>query len=240
MWLALHGGFDLLSMTGSFGTGRKSMAGATATVKPATLELGGKSPLIVLDDVDIRQAAVIAAQGNFLSNDEICGKTTRVVVPTRLAGAVLDALLPNVAGIRIGDPMQSKTRMGALISHAHRERFHTYVHAVCSDGADLVSGGAVSSVQGLSEGAFYRPRVLAGCHDGMAAVRKRSLAHRVAHRLQVGTVWINTVVDLPAGFGYGGSNQSGIGYDNGLRTLDGHLRVKGIYTGTFALLNPFL
>lgn len=274
--LVVHPEVDHIAMTGSISTGRKILAAASATIKVTSLELGGKSPLVILDDADLDQAAIIAAQGNFLSNGEICGNTTRVFVPRAVEAEFLDRVSQIVAGIRTGDPMNPATHNGALISRAHRDKVHGYVVGAVSEGAEVISGGQFAEVPGMPHGAFYQPTILARCQDDMAAVREEIFgpvmavlsyetideavarandtefglcaavagrdngrAQKVARRLEAGTVWINTVLDLPVGFGYGGFKQSGIGYENGLRTIEEHMRIKGIYTSLGPILNPF-
>lgn len=275
--LVCHPDIDHVAMTGSIPTGKRILEAASSGVKITSLELGGKSPLLILDDADLDQAAYIAAQGNFLSNGEICGNTTRVFVPTELEAPFLERVRDVVSAICVGDPTDPSTHMGALISPEHRDKVHAFVTDAQKEGAKVVCGGRFASVPELPGGAFYEPTVLSGCRDTMRAVREEIFgpvmavltydtleeavsrandtpfglcaavaskdmgrAHQIARRLDAGTVWINTVLDLPVGFGYGGFKQSGIGYENGLQTLAGHMRTKGVYSGFTKIANPFI
>lgn len=274
--LASHSCIDHVSMTGSVSTGRKILASAGTTVKGTTLELGGKSPLLIMEDADIEQAAIIAAMGNFLSCGEICGNTTRVFVHHAIRDAFLEAVRAEVGKIRTGDPMDAATHNGSLISLDHREKVHGFVEDAERNGAQIVCGGGSATVDGLENGAFYAPTVLSNCDDTMRCVRDEIFgpvmsvlsfeneneaveranasdyglcaavvssdhgrAQKLARRLEAGTIWVNTVLDLPVGFGYGGFKQSGIGYENGLETLREYTRTKGIYTALSRIESPF-
>ncbi|MEQ9258623.1 MAG: betaine-aldehyde dehydrogenase [Roseovarius sp.] len=274
--LVSHHGVDHVAMTGSVATGQKILGAAAATVKITSLELGGKSPFLILEDADMEQAARLAVIGNFMSCGEICGNTTRVFVPRARESELLERVAEIATAIRTGDPLTEATQNGALIDLAHRDKVHGYVQSAVQEGAEAICGGIYAEVKELPHGAFYLPTVLARCRDNMRAVREEIFgpvmavlsyededeavtranatefglcaavasrdhgrAQRVARRLEAGTVWVNAMLDLPVGMGYGGFKQSGIGYENGVETLRDHQRVKGIYTGLNTVELPF-
>jgi aldehyde dehydrogenase (NAD+) len=148
---------DAVTFTGSTATGRRIMAAASATIKRVFLELGGKSALVVLDDADLQEPAMVAAFAGCSHAGQGCAITTRIVVPrakqdqfVQIAGAMLD----NVA---YGDPADPGTYMGPLITEQQREKVHGIVTRAVEAGATLVRGG--SPVEG--PGYFYQPTLLA-------------------------------------------------------------------------------
>ena len=125
--LAGHEGVDKVSLTGSVGTGRKVMALAGQGIKPATMELGGKSPLIVFDDAHLDNAVGGAMLGNFYSTGQVCSNGTRVFVQRRLKDQFLERVLARTKAIKIGDPLDPETQMGPLVSQRQRERVLAYM-----------------------------------------------------------------------------------------------------------------
>lgn len=165
--LVAHPLVDKVSLTGSVPTGRSVMAAAGAGIKPATMELGGKSPLIVFDDADLDNAVGGAMLGNFYSSGQICSNGTRVFVHKRVRAAFLDKLLMRTEAIRIGDPLDPATQMGPLISETQREKVLGYIEIGKAEGAMLLSGGGVPKLQGLENGFFVSPTIFADVRDGM-------------------------------------------------------------------------
>ncbi|MGI4954664.1 MAG: aldehyde dehydrogenase family protein [Janthinobacterium lividum] len=170
--LARHPGIRKVPLTGEAGTGRAVMADAAPTLKPVTVELGGKSPLIVFDDARLDNAVSGALLGNFYSAGEVCSNGTRVFVHRRVRRAFLDKLLARVACIRVGDPLDPATQVGALISEAHMARVLGYIERGAQEGAELLAGGHRVTDGALARGAFVAPTVFGGCRDGMAIVRE--------------------------------------------------------------------
>ena len=119
--LVEHPAVAKVSLTGSVPTGKAVMAAAGAGIKQVTMELGGKSPLIVFDDADLGNAVGGAMLGNFYSAGQICSNGTRVFVQRRVHEAFLDELVRRTEAIRLGDPLDSDTQMGPLISAAQRD-----------------------------------------------------------------------------------------------------------------------
>ena len=170
--LVSHPDVDKVSLTGSVPTGRKVMAAAGAGIKPATMELGGKSPLVVFDDADLDNAVGGALLGNFYSSGQICSNGTRVFVQRRIRDAFLDRLLKRTEAIRLGDPLDARTQMGPLISAAQREKVLGYMAVGKQEGASLLTGGGVPNLQGLERGFYVEPTIFADVTDGMRIARE--------------------------------------------------------------------
>ena len=170
--LTRHPGIRKGFLTGKAATGRAVMADAAATLKAVTLELDGKSPLIVFDDADLDNAVSGALLASFYPAGGICSNGTRVFVHRRVRQAFLDKLLARVARMRVGDPLDPATQVGALISEAHMERVLHHVARGRQEGAELLAGGHRVTDGALARGAFVAPTVFGGCRDGMAVVRE--------------------------------------------------------------------
>jgi betaine-aldehyde dehydrogenase len=170
--LATHSGIAKISLTGSVGTGKRVMAAAAGTLKHVTMELGGKSALIVFEDADLDDAVSAALLGNFYTQGEICSNGTRVFVAERVRAAFLEKLVTRTASIRVGDPLDPKTQMGPLISAEHLEKVLGFVAAGEVEGAKLLTGGRRISDPPLDRGNFMRPAVFDACGDDMSIVRE--------------------------------------------------------------------
>jgi len=170
--LTRHPGIAKVSLTGEVGTGKKVMADAAQTLKHVTLELGGKSPLIVFDDADLEQAVNGALLANFYTQGEVCSNGTRVFVQERLHDAFLARLVEKTKALRIGDPLDPATQVGALISKEHCEKVLGYIERGRSEGATVAAGGGRPKDAALARGNFVEPTIFAGCRDDMAIVRE--------------------------------------------------------------------
>ncbi len=170
--LTTHKRIAKVSLTGEVGTGRKVMEDAAATLKKVTMELGGKSPLIIFADADLDNAVSAALLANFYTQGEICTNGTRVFVEKPAAGAFLDRLVERTRRLRIGDPMKPDTEIGALISAEHRDRVLSYIAAGRKSGARLLCGGGAPDDPALAGGYFVTPTIFADCTDDMAIVRE--------------------------------------------------------------------
>ncbi len=170
--LAAHEGVAKVSVTGSVPTGKKVMQTAAGTLKRVTMELGGKSPLLVFDDADLEQAVAGAMMGNFYTQGEVCTNCTRVFVQRGLADRFLARLKERTALLRVGDPMDPETEVGALISHAHADKVMDYITSGVDAGATLAAGGKRVAVPGLDGGNFVAPTIFADCQDDMRIVRE--------------------------------------------------------------------
>jgi betaine-aldehyde dehydrogenase len=170
--LTAHPGIRKVSLTGEVGTGKAVMADAAATLKQVTLELGGKSPLIVFEDAHLDNAVAGALLGNFYSAGEVCSNGTRVFVHRSVKDAFVQRLLARVRAMRIGDPLDPATQVGALISREHLEKVLGYIARGKAEGARLLVGGERVTSGDLANGWFVAPTVFDECHDGMAIVRE--------------------------------------------------------------------
>jgi betaine-aldehyde dehydrogenase len=170
--LTRHARIRKVSLTGEVGTGKAVMADAAASLKHVTLELGGKSPLIVFDDAKLDNAVAGALLANFYSAGEVCSNGTRVFVHRRIRAAFLERLKARTAAMRVGDPMDPNTQVGALISEAHMEKVLGYIARGRAEGAHLLVGGYRVTTGDLANGFFVAPTVFDGCHDDMAIARE--------------------------------------------------------------------
>lgn len=170
--LADHPGIAKISLTGSVPTGKRVMAAAAATLKHVTMELGGKSALIVFDDADVEDSVSAAILGNFFTQGEICSNGTRVFVQAGIREAFLTRLVERTSAIRLGDPLDPQTQMGPLISADHLEKVLFYVARGKAEGARLLTGGDRLDEGVLARGNFMRPAVFDGCRDDMTIVRE--------------------------------------------------------------------
>lgn len=169
--LVRHPGVAKVSLTGESATGRQVMREAADTLKQVTLELGGKSPLIVFGDADLENAVSAAMLANFYSTGQICSNGTRVFVQRGLKDAFLDRLTTRTRAIRLGDPLDEETHLGPLVSLAHREKVLSYI-AIGKAEARLVVGGDTPVLQGFEGGAFVAPTVFADVTDTMRIARE--------------------------------------------------------------------
>ena len=170
--LVRHPAIAKVSLTGEVGTGKKVMADAAETLKAVTLELGGKSPLIVFEDADIENAVNGALLANFYTQGEVCSNGTRVFVHESVHDALLERLVEKTAGLKIGDPLDPATQIGALISKDHTEKVLGYIEKGRAEGARLAVGGGRPADPALAGGNFVEPTIFAGCADDMTIVRE--------------------------------------------------------------------
>ncbi len=157
-----------VSLTGSVPTGARVYAAAAAGMKHVTMELGGKSPLIVFDDADLDSAVGAAMLGNFYSSGQICSNGTRVFVQAGIKAAFLDRLAARTAAIRAGDPLDPETQFGPLVSAAQRDKVLAYIEGAKREGARLVCGGSAGNEGPL----FVQPTVFAEVTDQMTLARE--------------------------------------------------------------------
>ncbi|WP_272517156.1 betaine-aldehyde dehydrogenase [Providencia sp. PROV194] len=167
-WLTEHPDIAKVSFTGGIATGKKVMANASASsLKEVTMELGGKSPLIIFDDADLDKAADIAMMANFYSSGQVCTNGTRVFVPESLKSQFEDKITERVARIKIGSPVDENTNFGPLVSFAHMENVLRYIALGKQQGAKLLCGGERLMDGDFAQGAYVAPTVFTDCHDEM-------------------------------------------------------------------------
>ncbi len=167
-----HPETDMVSFTGSTRAGRRVSELAAQAPKPVSLELGGKSPNVILDDADLEEAVTDGVAKCFLNSGQTCSALTRMLVPRdkleqaeRIAATIADeAFTP-------GDPFQDGSALGPLVSDSQRERVRGYIEKGRQEGARLVAGGA-EPPEGLDRGYFVRPTVFSDVESGMTIAQE--------------------------------------------------------------------
>jgi acyl-CoA reductase-like NAD-dependent aldehyde dehydrogenase len=169
--IASHPDVDMVSFTGSTRAGRRVAELASATVKRVALELGGKSPNVILDDADLQRAVSAGVTNCYLNSGQTCTAWTRMLVPRhRLAEA--EAIAKEKAeAYRVGDPLSEETNLGPLISDVQRERVRGYIRKGIEEGAKLVAGGD-EPPEGLDRGYFVRPTVFSDVRPDMTIAQE--------------------------------------------------------------------
>ncbi|MDR5776130.1 MULTISPECIES: betaine-aldehyde dehydrogenase [unclassified Caballeronia] len=171
--LAEHAGIEKISFTGGVQTGKKVMAHAGgSTLKEVTMELGGKSPLIVFHDANLERAADIAMSANFFSSGQVCTNGTRVFVERGVIERFEALVLERVKRIRIGAPDDPLTNFGPLASAAQLHKVLGFIESGKREGARLIAGGARMSDGAFARGQYVAPTVFADCRDDMRIVRE--------------------------------------------------------------------
>jgi len=157
-----------VSLTGSVATGARVYAAAAGGMKAVTMELGGKSPLLVFDDASLEDAVGAAMLGNFYSSGQVCSNGTRVFVQRGIKTAFLERLAARTAAIVAGDPLDDATQFGPLVSAAQHEKVLGYIARARAEGARLVCGGGPGNAGPL----FVQPTVFADVTDDMEIARE--------------------------------------------------------------------
>ncbi|WP_250501098.1 betaine-aldehyde dehydrogenase [Caballeronia sp. GAWG1-5s-s] len=171
--LAEHAGIDKISFTGGIETGKKVMARAGgSTLKDVTMELGGKSPLIVFADSNLERAADIAMSANFFSSGQVCTNGTRVFVERGVVEHFERLVLERVKRIRIGAPENADTNFGPLVSAAQMHKVLGYIEEGKREGARLIAGGERLTDGAFARGNYVAPTVFADCRDDMRIVQE--------------------------------------------------------------------
>ncbi len=161
-----HAGIDKIAFTGSTAVGKEIMRGAAETLKRVTLELGGKSPNIVFADADIDNAVKGAINGIFYGKGEVCNAGSRLFIESKVQDEFLDKLVARAQKMKPADPLDPKTRMGAIVSHAQMQDVLDYIETGKKEGARLIAGGRRVSVDG-SRGFFIEPTIFSSVTNDM-------------------------------------------------------------------------
>lgn len=157
-----------VSLTGSVPTGRRVYAAAAAGMKHVTMELGGKSPLVIFEDADLDSAVSGAIMGNFYSTGQVCSNGTRVFVQRGIRDRFLDRLTERLSRAVIGDPMDLATTVGPMVSDRQRGIVETFIRTGIAEGARLVAGGHRPNLPGF----YIAPAVFADVTDDMTIARE--------------------------------------------------------------------
>ncbi|MEY3385400.1 MAG: hypothetical protein RIR53_211 [Bacteroidota bacterium] len=252
-----HPDVKAISFTGGTSTGRRIAATAAPMFKKLSLELGGKNPTIVYDDVDVASTARSVARAAFTNQGEICLCGSRIFVQRGIYDAFQEALIIETRRFVVGDPLEPDTRTGAVVNQAHMEKVLGYIELAKQEGGTVLAGGNRAQVQGrCANGFFIEPTLIGGLPQqcrvnreeifgpvatlipfdsedeavamandteyGLAASIWTSnvhRAHRTAHRLESGIVWVNTWLMRDLRTPFGGMKQSGVGREGGTEAL---------------------
>jgi aldehyde dehydrogenase (NAD+) len=263
--LVKHPDVDKIAFTGSTEVGKLIQREAAATLKRVSLELGGKSPNIVLADADLEAAVRGATSAIFYNTGQACTAGSRLLVEEKVRDELVEKLVKRAESMRPGDPMDPKCRMGPLVSQEQLDRVLGYIEKGRTEGAELVFGGDRPEIDG-KRGYFLNPTIFDRVTPEMtiareeifgpvlavttfrdaeeaieignrtefglaAAVWTRDVgkAHKIAHALRAGTVWINMYHTLDTASPFGGYKQSGYGRELGRHALDLYTQVKSVW-----------
>ncbi|MBN3788565.1 aldehyde dehydrogenase family protein [Burkholderia sp. Ac-20353] len=259
--LVEHPGVAKVSFTGSTATGKRLIGSAAHDLKRLTLELGGKSPTIILPDADLETAVPGAAQAVFFNSGQICFAGTRLFAPRQSIDRILDGMSKVAKSFKVGAGSDPETLLGPVVSRRQLDSILGRIQAGVQAGAEVVLGGA----RVAREGYFVEPTILktsdpdnpayreeifgpvltATPYDdldelaslandseyGLAAhiyTRDLSAAHRLAQRIDAGTVWVNTQLSPDPAIPFGGFKQSGWGRENGEQVFEHYLETKSV------------
>ncbi|WP_172116496.1 betaine-aldehyde dehydrogenase [Halomonas hibernica] len=171
--LTAHPSIAKVSFTGEAGTGKKVMAAAaSSSLKDVTMELGGKSPLIIFADADLDRAADAAMMANFYSSGQVCTNGTRVFIERSVKDAFEAKLVERVKRIKAGDPMDPGVNFGPLVSFEHQAKVLSYIALGKQQGARLLVGGDEWKSSDWANGAWAAPTVFTDCTDDMRIVQE--------------------------------------------------------------------
>ncbi len=169
--LVSHPGVDKVSFTGSTAAGRQVAVACAAGLKQVSLELGGKSAAIVLDDADPATTASGIQMASLANSGQVCNALSRILVPEKRKDEFVDALAAGMASMTVGDPADPTTQIGPLVAQRQQERVRDYIESGKSEGARLVTGGS-DMPDGLDAGWYVRPTLFSDAHNDMKIARE--------------------------------------------------------------------
>ncbi|MGE0129395.1 MAG: aldehyde dehydrogenase family protein [Blastocatellales bacterium] len=169
--IASHPGVDMISFTGSTRAGKRVSELATKTVKRVSLELGGKSANIILDDADFDKAVKSGVGNCYFNSGQTCSALTRMLVPRSRYDEAVGIAKKTAEGFTVGDPREGKAKLGPLVSATQRERVVNYIRKGIEEGATVVAGGP-EMPEGVAKGYFVRPTVFANVNNKMTIAQE--------------------------------------------------------------------
>ena len=257
-----HPDVDKVAFTGSTEIGKLINRNATDTLKHVTLELGGKSPVVVMPDVDIAETAPGVSQAIFFNSGQVCVAGSRLYAHKSVFDKVVEGMAETKDFWAPRPSLDPDAHMGPLVSKEQHERVLGYIDAGKRDGASVLMGGDVPSNDG---GYYVNPTILTDVNPQMSVVREEifgpvvvaqrfedldevvkdandtqyglaagvwtkdaSAAHKIASRLQAGTVWVNCHAMIDPALPFGGYKESGIGHEQGRLGLEAYLETKTV------------
>ena len=261
--LVEHPGVDKVSFTGSTATGKWIVQAAAGNLKRVSLELGGKSPVLVFPDADLEKAIPGAAMGIFGNAGQVCVAGSRLYVHKDIFDKVVDGVTAMAKNLKVGSGQDPATQMGPLVSQGQLDRVSGYIQSGREEGAEVVVGGERHG----NEGFFMQPTVLAQTNRSMRVVNEEifgpvvcampiddndieqiartandttyglaayiwtkdmGVAHKLAKKLQAGTVSINGSAGIDPAVPFGGFKQSGWGRENGFEGAEHFYETKTV------------
>ncbi|RUL51772.1 aldehyde dehydrogenase family protein [Lysinibacillus antri] len=171
-YLVEHEKVDKVAFTGSTPIGKDIMKKASDTLKRVTLELGGKSPNLVFEDADIDAAVDGSLYGIFYNSGQSCEARSRLYIQESIYDAFMEKFVAKAKQIKLGDPFSKETHMGAIIDQAQVDVIDGYVQSAREEGATILVGGNVASVDGFEKGFWYEPTVIADVTQNMKVVQE--------------------------------------------------------------------
>jgi len=169
--MAEHPDVDMVSFTGSTRAGKRVAEVGAQTVKRIALELGGKSPNVILEDADLAKAVPAGVGGAFLNSGQTCTALTRMIVPRSKLAEVEELAAKAAEGFTPGDPFEATTRLGPLVSKAQQDRVRDYINKGVEEGAKLLTGGP-EQPEGLDKGFFVKPTVFSEVRNDMTIAQE--------------------------------------------------------------------
>ncbi len=261
-----HPGVTAISFTGGTATGKIIAATAAPMFKKLSLELGGKNPNIIFADCDFENAVSTSIHSSFSNQGEICLCGSRVLVERSIFEKFVDEFVKRTKELTTGDPLEEKTRVGALVSEAHMNKVLSYIALAKEESGKILCGGKQITIAGrCANGYFVEPTVIVGLDQycrtnqeeifgpvvtimpfdteeeaitfanstayGLSATiwtENLKRAHRVAHQIKSGIIWVNCWLlrDLRAPFG--GMKQSGVGREGGWEAMKFFTEAKNV------------
>ncbi|RJG08268.1 aldehyde dehydrogenase family protein [Massilia cavernae] len=260
--LAAHEDVGKIGFTGSTEVGKLIVQAAAGNLKKVSLELGGKSPILIFNDADLSKAIPGAAIGIFSNSGQVCIGGSRLFVQRGVFDQVVAGIVQIARSMQLGSGLDPATHMGPLISSKQAERVMAYIAGARDDGAEIVTGGRRVD----RPGNFVEPTVVVKVRDDMRLVKEEIFgpvlavipfddedealrmanntsfglaagvwtrdigrAHRLAKRLEAGTVWLNCQLANDLSLPFGGYKQSGWGRENGYDGIEAYLQTKSVF-----------
>ena len=255
--IVAHPEVPIITFTGGTSTGKHIASVAAPMFKKLSLELGGKNPNIIFDDCDFDTALETTVRSSFSNQGQICLCGSRVFIQKGIYEKFRKGLVKKTEGLRIGDPLEETTQLGALVSKSHLEKVQSYIELAKEEGGTILTGGEQIQLEGrCKEGYFMQPTIVEGLDNscrtnqeeifgpvitlmpfedeeeaitlanqipyGLSATiwtDNNKRAHKVAHALKAGVVWVNCWLLRDLRTPFGGMKASGVGREGGLEAL---------------------